>query len=137
VIDQLARTKPWVRLFAVLMFLGAGSLLLIAAGMLVVGGIGATKSSGPWAGMSGAMPIAFAMVYVVLALKLWKYASRIGQLVHTGSDMDLEGALNEQRAFWKFAGILMIVMIALYLVAIIVAVVTTMGMAAHLKPANL
>jgi len=40
----------------------------------------------------------------------------------TGSNSDLVEALNQQRSFWKFVGIMVLVMIALYIVAIIGAV---------------
>ena len=143
VVDQLARTKPWVRLFSVLMFLGAGLMLLVAAAILLVGGIGAAGSKGSTAAISGAMGVGISMVYAVMAvlyifpaLKLWKYASGIGRLLYSGSEGDLVNALNEQRVFWKFVGILMISMIALYFIAIIVMMVFAVGMAPHAKPTN-
>lgn len=128
VINQLAGTKPWVRFMSVLMFIGAGFMLLASLIMLVAGGAVAAsaKSSGGVlpAGMMSAIAVLYAViaaVYIYPALKLWKYASRIGSLIFTGATMDLEGALNEQRAFWKFIGIMMIAMFALYFVAIFAA----------------
>jgi hypothetical protein len=129
VINQLAGTKPWVRFMSVLMFIGAGFMLLAALIMLVAGGAVAatTKSSGGAlpAGMMSVIAILYAVfsaVYIYPALKLWKYANRIGSLLITGATMDLESALNEQRAFWKFIGIMVIAMFALYFVVVIAAV---------------
>lgn len=129
VVRQLAGTKPWVRFMSVLMFLGAGFMLLLAIIMLVAGGaMTATAKSGGAAlpaGMMAGLAVLYAVlagVYIYPALKLWKYASRIGALVTTGATMDLESALNEQRAFWKFIGIAMIAMFVLYIVVVIAAV---------------
>ncbi|WAC21917.1 DUF5362 family protein [Luteolibacter sp. SL250] len=73
--------------------------------------------------------ILIALLYIYPGLKLWKYANRITGFASTGAEVDLEMALNEQRAFWKFAGISIIVMIALYIVGI-VAVAVTAGVSA-------
>ena len=124
-IAMLAGTKPWVRFFSVLMWISVGLMLLAAAVMIVLSTIGAAKSlsSGPF---GGKQLIVFAVVYGILAfvyifpaIKLWKYANRIGSLGATRSVTDLDAALNEQRSFWKFAGVMTIILISMYLVAII------------------
>lgn len=129
VLAQLAGTKPWVRFMSVLMFIGAGFMLLAALFMLAMGGtMAATAKTGGAALPAGMMTgiavlyAVFAGVYIYPAMKLWKYASRIGNLLTTGAMMDLESALNEQRSFWKFLGIMVIAMFVLYFVVIIAAV---------------
>lgn len=139
VLDQLAGTKPWVRFLSVLTFIGSGFMLIAAVSMLFLGGLAATLGAGtpktggsspPMAG--GPMMLGFSIFYFLLAavyiypgIKLWKYANRIGALLATRADIDLEGALNEQRAFWKFAGISVIAMVVLYFAAIAIFAVTT------------
>ena len=144
VISQLAGTKPWVRFFSVLTFIGAGLMLLGGVFMLIAGVAGAAMGSSGGPGSpssmgfaSGGMMVGMAVIYLLLALlyiypgiKLWKYASRIASLMYTRAEIDLETALNEQRAFWKFAGISVIVMIALYIVAIVVIAITAGATAA-------
>jgi hypothetical protein len=121
----LSATKPWVRFMSVLMWIGVALMLLLAAGMGIFSTLDAAKSmsSGPLGGMQ---LVVFAVIYGVLAfvyifpaLKLWKFANRIGSLGATRSMADLDAALNEQRSFWKFVGVMTIIMISLYLVAII------------------
>lgn len=128
VIQQLAGTKPWVRLISVLMFIGAGLMLLFALIFGVAGGFGAFNSKGGPALFAG-FPIVIAVFYAALsllyifpALKLWKYADWIARLMVSASTMDLEQALSQQRSFWKFIGICIIVMFALYLLAAILMV---------------
>ena len=119
VIQQLAGTKGWVRFISVLMFIGAGLMLLFALLMMAMGNAMANATKSPMFG--GGMGIflaaiygVFAFIYIFPALKLWKYATCIGNLISTGSITDLESALNEQRSFWKFIGMIFLVIISLY-----------------------
>ena len=124
VLAQLAGTKGWVRFISVLMFLGAGFMLLVGLVMLVAGGsiAGSAKAGAIPAGMMTGIAIVYALLsftYIYPALKLWKYATSIGALLISGSMMDLESALSQQRSFWKFLGIMVIALFVLYfLVAI-------------------
>ncbi len=124
---HLAGTKPWVRLISVVMFIGAAFILIIAIVFAVAGtAIMANAKLGAYgAGVTAGIGIAygiFALLYIYPALKLWKYASRIGDLLHTRDPLALEMALNEQRSFWKFVGVLVLVMLVLYAVIIVLGV---------------
>jgi hypothetical protein len=125
VISQLARTKPWVRFISVMIFIGAGLLLLLGLFMGLGGGAAMFFSAGGVGGAEAGIGIAVMLLYIAIAalyiypgLKLWNYASRIGILIRSCQTMDLVSALNEQRAFWKFIGILAVIVMALYLVII-------------------
>ena len=134
VLRQLAGTKPWVRLMSVLMFIGAGFLLLFALIFGLAGqAIFKNNQAGafPVWGNNGIVIFYFviAFIYIYPALKLWKYASGIGALLISSSMTDLENALSQQRSFWKFLGIMMIAIFILYL-AILIAVIVVGGFAA-------
>lgn len=127
-IAALAGTKPWVRFMSVMLWIAVGFMLLAAVGMGALGAIGgpaeaAFKQSGAFGGISLiGIAIAYgvmALFYIYPAVKLWAYATRIGSLSSTRSVADLDSALNQQRQFWKFIGILMIVMMCAYMVLII------------------
>lgn len=130
-LEMLRLTKPWVRFLSVLGFIGLGFALLGGIGVAVlsvlpVGG----KSFGPQMLGFGVGYIALALVYLPPVLYLSRYASRIGRLLNSGSPEDLQDALKAQKSFWKFVGVLTLVMIALYaLVFAGIAVFTAMGMA--------
>ena len=131
-VAQLAATKPWVRLISVVIFVGAGFMLLGALFMLMAGGasmMAAAKSQGAPSALAGSMGGILAALYAVLAflyifpgLKLWKYASAIGRLIQSGGENDLVDALNQQRSFWKFTGMIVLIMLVIYIVAIIVGI---------------
>lgn len=131
-VEQLAATKPWVRFISVITFIGAGFMLVAAAGMGVMGMVGGTVGSvtrnanNPFTGAMGfglaALYVVLSIVYIFPGIKLWKYANSIAMLIQTGRNEDLVAALNQQRSFWKFVGILLISIMVLYVVAIIAAV---------------
>jgi hypothetical protein len=122
VVEQLAKTKGWTR------FLGVLSMLL--GGLLIIGAMGGSaaigmleRTGGPFAGMGHFVAIALALylilggLYLVAGLKLSGFSSAVTRLIYSGKQRDLEDALDRQRSFWLFTGIL----------CIILAVVTVFG----------
>ena len=135
---QLKKTRPWVRFMSVLMFVGAGLMLLVGLFVGLAGGVGAFSKANPEmstafrAGFGVGMAVVYgllAALYIFPALKLWKYADRIRDLCNSMHTLDLEKALNEQRSFWKFVGVMALVMICIYVVAIGVGVAIGIGAA--------
>lgn len=118
VLRALAGTKPWVRFCSVIGFITTGLLILAAVAILVAGGFG---------GMEGyVMGISFVyglmgVLYLFPSVKLWQYGSNIYRLMGSQSMADLEAALEAQRSFWRFVGIMVLILIALYVVLIALA----------------
>jgi hypothetical protein len=116
-VQGLAATKPWVRFCAIIGFILTGimvffGLLIMASGMLA-GMAGPSGTKGAMAGGTaagiGVFYILLAAVYLIPSIRLWKYGSAILNLMMSGSVTDLDNALEQHRAFWKFVGILMII----------------------------
>lgn len=128
-IDLLKQTRPWVIMMSVLSFLGAGFMLLAGLGMFAMALI--TPRGGAQQAMLGVVYVPLALVYVYPAVKLWSYGSSIARLTATQATADLEQALEHQKSFWKYCGILTIVMVVLYIFAIIAVVVV--GVAGGLR----
>ncbi len=116
VVRELVGTKPWVRLFAVLSFIGS-AFMIIAGLMALVGG--ASLGGGFMA--VGVIYLIFGGLYLFPALKLWGYGSAIFEVAVNNSPQSLEKAINQQRQFWKFMGIVMIVGVVLGIVAGVLA----------------
>lgn len=121
----LIATRPWVRFMSVMLWIGV--VFIAIAGIFMLVGMGAVASQMPrgsgtpgvretgfFAGM-GIVYLIMAVLYIIPALKLGRYASRITDLQRSGSSRHLCEALDEQRGFWKFVGICMIVVISIYL----------------------
>jgi hypothetical protein len=115
----LSGTKPWVRLISILGFISAGF-------MIVLGGLGALFGSALGEmppGMSAVFLIypVMGVVYLVPSLYLFRYASRIGDYLRGGEEGQLQLALETQRSFWRFVGILCVVAIVLSVAMMVVA----------------
>ncbi|SKB04122.1 hypothetical protein SAMN02745166_03980 [Prosthecobacter debontii] len=140
-IVQLQRTKPWLRLIGVVMWIAVGLMLLGALGVVAAAAIGAGEMMKGQTGAFGGVPLIgvavlyalMSLIYIYPTVKIWKYGTCIGRLSQSRNPEDLVAALNQQRAFWKFAGILLILMILLYVVVIIGAVVFSAAAAGGLQ----
>lgn len=125
-IDILRRTKGWVRFLAVIGFIGCGFMLIAGLFMLigmgaVMSGSGNTAAIGAPFFMIGILYIVMAAIYLFPCIKLNQYASSIGRLMNSQSNIDLETALNAQRSFWKFMGVIMLIILSIYVLIFIVA----------------
>ncbi|HCN79367.1 MAG TPA: hypothetical protein DIT13_19570, partial [Verrucomicrobiales bacterium] len=77
-----------------------------------------------------ALYVVMAFFYIYPAIKIWKTGTAIKKLMASRQPEDLVAALDHQRAFWKFVGIMLIIMIVLYIgmiVAMGVGVAGAMG----------
>lgn len=129
VILPLVRTKFWVRLISVILWISVAFTLLAGVGMgigafvVMQGGLEFENDTMP-AGMLMAMSVMYVVMsffYIFPAIKLWAYGSQITQLSISRSPADLTKTLNTQRSFWKFVGVLT-------LIGIILAILGTIGM---------
>lgn len=118
--SMLLQTKPWVRFISIMMFIGSVFMVLAGIFMMVSGAAGGPP--GVSVGV-GVVYIAMASIYTIPAVFLWKYADRIALFVQERSTGTLASALEAQKSFWKFVGILMLVIMAIYAVIIVFAIV--------------
>lgn len=120
VVKLLRSTKPWVRFLSVLGFIGLALLVLGCIAILVIpiGGSMGSMSFLPRLGASAAY-LLMGLLQFPAVLFLSRYASRIARLASSGDPSDLEDALRAQKSFWKYVGILTLVMMILYILAIV------------------
>lgn len=117
-VQALRGTRPWVLFLAILGILGTVLLLIGGVGMFAVHGLSGTMASPQMSGgvlqLMAVAYIVFGFVYLFPTIKLFKYSAAISALSRTGDVRDLERALDHQRGFWKFAGIMAILAIIAY-----------------------
>jgi len=108
-----------VRFLSVLGFLGLALLVLGCLAILVL-------PMGPMGSMPIGPRIGAAFAYLLMGLVqfpavlfLSRYAGRISRLAASGAPSDLEDALRAQKSFWKYVGILTLVMMILYILVIV------------------
>ena len=119
----LRKTLPWVHLLSYAGFMAVGFFALL----------GGLSWSGLAAAGKGHVPIQALIGYPILMLlallpawHLRKYARRLDVFVAQGHIVQLEAALEAQRAVWKFAGLLVILLGAMAVVAMVVGVLAAL-----------
>ncbi|HEX2223654.1 MAG TPA: DUF5362 family protein [Thermoanaerobaculia bacterium] len=122
-LGYLKDTKPWVRMFSILGFIG--SAFAVLAGLLMMVGssfLGEEMSGAVGVGM-GLGYILFAVLYIMPSLFLWRYASAIQTLLSSRRTADLDEALKQQKSFWRFIGLLTAVLLVIYALILVGVVV--------------
>ena len=122
VVSMLLQTKPWVRFISVMMFICSALMVLVGFFMMLGGAIG-NSPPGFNMGFLGLIYIVMAVLYIVPAVFLWRYADRIALFAQERSTGALALALEAQKSFWKFVGILMLVVLSIYAVIIAFAII--------------
>ena len=137
VLEQLRKTKGWVKFIGVMAFIGAGFMVVGGIIMMAGGAMGGMLTGGASDAFGAGVGIGMGLIYIVMAIiyiypgmKLWGYGKRIDQLLQDRASVTLEAALNEQRAFWKFSGIMLIILLSIYALALVGLIVAGIGAAA-------
>jgi hypothetical protein len=145
-VTHLKNTRPWVMFMGILRII---SCVMFGVGAMYMFGLGACVGTrffpaGMFSGMgsrgalAGPIFIVLGVFYLVLAvlciplsIYLLRYAGSIKNLVSTGRTGNLEEALLNQQKFWKYSGILTIVVLAL--AAVLITVVFIVAVAGAMR----
>ena len=122
-VDSMRSTRPWAMFISILGFITVGFMLLAAIVIMVLGSVLPQEIDGFPAVLMGIMYIIMSFFYLVPSIYLFRYTSAIGSFLDTMSESEMESALSNQKSFWKFIGILGIVMIAFAILGVIAAIV--------------
>jgi Family of unknown function (DUF5362) len=118
VADILRRTQPWVRLMAIVLFISVAIMVLSG---LAAGAFGLFSGEPGMAALMFVYPLG-GLLYLFPGIYLTRYASHIGGYLSNPQTAQLELALDAQRAFWKFVGVLAIITLVLSLLGITAAI---------------
>jgi general secretion pathway protein G len=124
-LEALKKTKPWVRFLSILGFISAGLMILVALGVTVAGVFQLTQGQGAGAVLVGmsALYLVMGILYIFPSRFLYRYATAIGTALDAKyKSHAVEQALQQQKSFWKFAGIMALVIVLLYIPGILAAI---------------
>lgn len=123
--DELLASQGWVRFASVMGFIGSGFMIFsvivtyFAVNEMSSSRYGNTRSAEGFIAGQLFVMFAIAMLYIYPSVLLAKYASAIKRFRYSRAMPDLAAALRHQRFFWRFVGIIMIIMLAVMLVAMV------------------
>jgi vacuolar-type H+-ATPase subunit I/STV1 len=130
--QHLDQTRPWVKFMSIMLFITSAFMIVMSILMVTVGlgprftppgqgRLGSFGALGFMANLVGAFfYILLAILYVAPGVFLWRYAGAIKLLELSRSPEALEEALENQKSFWRYIGILTVT--GLILAATLIAV---------------
>ncbi|HUQ66025.1 MAG TPA: DUF5362 family protein [Flavitalea sp.] len=124
-ISYLGEAARWAKFLAIIGFVFCGLLVIFA---LFAGSImGAMMSSMGSAGMvgSGVLTVIYLVltaVYFFPCLYLYKFASQMQTAIQSNEQLKVQSSFRNLKACFRFMGILFIIMIAIYILAIVGAI---------------
>lgn len=124
-VSFLATTAKWTKFLAIIGFIFSGFLIL--AGLVIALFFGTFSQEMEntdmmayfTSGSIGIVYIIIAAIYVLPVLYLNNFSNGMSRAVRSGSTERLTYALHNLKRFFKFIGLLMIVMLVIYLIAIV------------------
>ena len=122
-IDSMRSTRPWAMFLSIVGFISVGFMVLAALIMMVVGSVLPQEIDGFPAALMGIMYIFMSFFYLVPSIYLFRYSSAIGRFLESMAASEMEAALSYQKSFWKFIGIVAIVMFGFAILGVIAAIV--------------
>jgi hypothetical protein len=128
-LEPLSQTKCWVRIFSVMCFISGALMVIAVLGMMMFGGNIPASDTGLPSGVMTGMSIFYlllSVIYFTPSYYLYKYANAIKLAEDDCSIDNLSSALAYQKSFWKFAGIVMVIMIGIAITGIVAAILLPM-----------
>ena len=120
VVAILAQTRPWLRLMLGVFVTSIALLVVFVVGFGVLGWF-AHPGRPPGFGLGMLLTVLFVVgIYTPPAVYLARSAGSIRRLQQGGGWLALEDALRHQKSFWRYLGILILALIAVYAVAFLI-----------------
>ncbi|WP_196138680.1 DUF5362 family protein [Aliikangiella sp. G2MR2-5] len=129
-LQPLRETKGWARMCSIMGFIGCGFMILAGIAIMVGGAAfqqaaNTNTPTGMGIGIGigmGLFYLVFALLYFFPSLYLFRYSSRIQQALVSQSIADIAAALEQQKSFWKFAGIIVLIMFVFFAIGMVSAI---------------
>ncbi|HEY3645847.1 MAG TPA: hypothetical protein VGM16_10955 [Gammaproteobacteria bacterium] len=132
-LSHLNATRPWVKFLSILGFIGVALMALFSVALIF--GIwafptrpGMQQPSGAFGMGLGILYLLFALIYLIPCLFLYRYGAAISAIPTAGQGA-LEDALKNQKSFWKFMGIVALVIVGFEV--LLLAIILLIALAAH------
>jgi hypothetical protein len=109
IMEAMAQTRPWVS------FLGVLGMIVVV--LMVASSLWSVVMMGSLDGfmlLSGTLSLAVAALYLFPCIALVRYGGAIKRMQYGAGLEALTDALRRQKSFWRYTGVLAIVVLALY-----------------------
>jgi hypothetical protein len=110
----------WAKFLAICSFVGLGMMVLAGVGMIILQF--ERQANGLSTVIMGIFYILMAVIYFFPAVYLYRFATASADAIEKLNEDTLEEGLENLKSFFRFTGILMIIMFSLYAVGIIAVI---------------
>ncbi|WP_243347941.1 DUF5362 family protein [Parabacteroides sp. FAFU027] len=123
-ISFLDEIRKWTKFFAILGFIGIGFMVLLAIFMGTASSIFPMFGNGFGGGsiFIAILYLAFAGLYAMPVIYLNNFSDKLKIALEQSRNEELESAFENLKSHFKFVGIMSIIMLAIYVIAIIFAI---------------
>ena len=122
-INSMRSTKMWTKFLSIMGFIGAGFVVLVGIFISLAGNIFPQAQGGKIPPVLGLIYIFFSIFYIIPSVYLFKYSSALGRFLDNKMESELASALSYQKSFWKFLGMVCLIMMIIVVVGIVAAIV--------------
>ena len=128
VVEQLRRTKGWTRFISVLAIIVGVILIFVAvfASSTLASAGRALPGIGGFIGVIMFIYGVIGVLQLIIGAKLGGFSAAVQRLMYSAQERDLEDALDRQRSFWVFIGVMMIVGLVFAIISIVALLRTPM-----------
>jgi hypothetical protein len=122
----LKEVSYWSKILSIIGFVGIGIMLI--ASFVIMFGLSSSSFGGPFSEFPsmaigyGIMYIAMAVLYFFPVYYLYNFSIKTTQAIKDNDSNGIEQGLEQLKSHYKFVGILMIVMMVAYALAIVAAI---------------
>jgi hypothetical protein len=120
--NYLRTTATWTLFMAVIQFIGAGSIALFGLIFLAFGSMIPIPNMLCPIWLIGLLYLILGAICFIPAVYLTRFSSRTKNAIYTQQSEEMICALGYMKSYWKFCGILTIIMIAISILAIFIAI---------------
>ncbi len=120
-ITYLKAASPWLRFLGILGLIGAGFCIFFGVLAFVLRPFFTQELDSTIAGLSGLVTSTFGISYIVMGIiyifpakYLYNFGSKMNFFVKTKNEQAMETALKNNKSYWKFNGILVIISLAAF-----------------------
>jgi hypothetical protein len=123
--SYLGETARWAKFLAILGFIGCGFLLLVAIffGSYFSAAFGRLGGLGYMGGLVSFIYIGMAALYFFPCLYLYNFASKMQVALRSNDQEQLSQSFRNLKSCYRFVGILVIIMLALWLLLIVLGLI--------------
>ena len=122
-VQALLGTRPWVLLLGIVGMIGCAFMVLAGLAFIGLGNFPGMEEIGLIGGAAfGGVYLLMGFLYFFPSLYLIRYGGAIKRMGGRANPMAMEDALNHQRSFWRFVGIIMAVILIIYGIIFVIAI---------------